>query len=591
MVLAALFPASFRLSSGDHHFECAAACVQVRIDERLDDRQCLIAEQEKLVWMKQIAEAKNQTPASISTFPTSLEDRPLSPVQSPTRTPTRKSTSPLPFTSLSESITAHKRRFSLGTMDAHEVSPEDSSSKEASEPAPPVPTPSQSDNLATPAQMKTLLEGEMPTILIRRSSTNYRKMVDQCLGDVFSEECQTVRVQAQMKEALFQPPKLTTDAGSALAARNITKRDSILVRRQRSTADAAPQVTTPSPKGGAASKFALVRNKSAHAMGSAKELRRRTLAIPSFSFFEEREESRGRSQSARPNTADSSTPSSQPPTPMEHLAQSDFITFSTRRNRAHRNTIAGQEFLENGSQKESGAIEINALRELNLLKDLPEVPKPKRRSTIMIPSSLRNSEFGNRLSTLSIRRSVERHNSDPLGVPVYSVGQGLSNVEPDHHHRSIKSRLNPGNLIRKSKELINLKRNFSIPSGYFNRSKVNLSALERDDDASLPDRTRSEPPPSPVNHISKSTPAFQDALTAWELVPSMKLSRPDNKRAPSLGSASSTDYHARAETPPVPPLPLYAQTLQASKSSLRRRSSQFIQHHLGKLNNPTPTNT
>ncbi|PVF99988.1 hypothetical protein CPB86DRAFT_702154 [Serendipita vermifera] len=574
----ALLPSSFRLSSGDHYFECAAACVQ-----------------EKNLWMRQITEVKNLSPASITTFSTSLEDRPLSPAQAPTRTPTRKSTSPLPFTAISESIASHasKRRFSLGAMEAHEISPVDPSSKDASEPVPPVPTASQSDNLATPAQMKTLLEGEMPTILIRRSSTNYRKMVDQCLGDVFSEECQAVRLQAQMKEALFQPPKLTTDSGSALAARNrMTKRDSILVKRQRSTVDATPQSITPLPKNGAAAKFALVRNKSAHAIGSAKELRRRTLAIPSFAFFEEREEFRGRGLSARPNTADSSAPSSQPSTPLasavEPLTQSDFLTFSTKRHRPDRNSIADPESLENGSQRESKAIEIGALRDLNLLKDLPEIPKPKRRSTIMISSSLRNSDFGSRFSTISVRRSVERHNSDG---PVYSVGQGLSNLEPDHSSRSLSSRLNPGKLFRKSMDLINLKRNFTIPSGYFNRSKANLS-VERDDDASLTDRTRSEPPPSPVNHISKSTPAFHDSLTAWEIVPNMKLSRPDNKRAPSLGSASSTDHHhTRDETPPVPPLPLYAQTLHVSKSSLGRRSSQFIKHHLGKLNHSTPTNT
>lgn len=138
------------------------------------------------------------------------------------------------------------------------------------------------------ASFKSLFGNDPSSILIRRASATHRIIVDRALGDVFSDVCLSVRLQAQIREPLFQPPKLTSLVSSkALAAKNmLTRKDSVLVRRQTSLVDAATDngsVATLSRK--SSGKFNLARNKSLASLGSLKERRRRSTAIPSFSLF------------------------------------------------------------------------------------------------------------------------------------------------------------------------------------------------------------------------------------------------------------------------------------------------------------------
>jgi len=138
------------------------------------------------------------------------------------------------------------------------------------------------------ATFKSLFGDDPSSILIRRASTTHRIIVDRALGDVFSDVCLSVRLQAQIKEPLFQPPKLTSLVPSkALAAKNmLTRKDSVLVRRQKSLVDAATDnesTTTFSGRLSSSGKFSVGRNKSFASLGSLKERRRRSTVIPSFS--------------------------------------------------------------------------------------------------------------------------------------------------------------------------------------------------------------------------------------------------------------------------------------------------------------------
>lgn len=137
------------------------------------------------------------------------------------------------------------------------------------------------------ASFTSLFGNDPSSILIRRASTTHRIIVDRALGDVFSDMCLSVRLQAQIREPLFQLPKLTNLVPSkALAAKNrLTRKESVLVRRQMSPVDAAADngstntlSARPSPSG----KFNIARNKSLASLGSLKERRRRSTAIPSF---------------------------------------------------------------------------------------------------------------------------------------------------------------------------------------------------------------------------------------------------------------------------------------------------------------------
>lgn len=139
------------------------------------------------------------------------------------------------------------------------------------------------------ATFKSLFGNDPSSILIRRASTTHRIIVDRALGDVFSDVCLSVRLRAQIREPLFQPPKLTSLVQSkALAAKNmLTRKDSVLVRRQKSLVDAAADnesTTTFSGRLSSSGKFSVGRNKSFASLGSLKERRRRSTVIPSFSL-------------------------------------------------------------------------------------------------------------------------------------------------------------------------------------------------------------------------------------------------------------------------------------------------------------------
>ena len=140
------------------------------------------------------------------------------------------------------------------------------------------------------ASFKSLFGNDPSSILIRRASTTHRIIVDRALGDVFSDVCLSVRLQAQIREPLFQPPKLTSLVSSkALAAKNmLTRKDSVLVRRQKSLVDATAgneSTTTFSGRISSSGRISVGRNKSFASLGSLKERRRRSTTIPSFSLF------------------------------------------------------------------------------------------------------------------------------------------------------------------------------------------------------------------------------------------------------------------------------------------------------------------
>ncbi|KAG8825569.1 hypothetical protein FRC19_011101 [Serendipita sp. 401] len=589
----ALLPSSFRLSSGQHHFEVAAACSQ-----------------EKTLWMDHIKKARVKSLLRVRELPSSLEEsegglKPSSPTRSTHRPSSRKMTAPPPSGSTAAPtedimILPPKRRSSLGALEFNQIYLDNLGlAILTAEPLPQLPdsvsSPNQttpSHDEATPSQIRRILEGEASTILIRRASANHRKMVDQSLGDVFFEECQSVRVQAQMKEPLFQPPKLSTESGSALAARNkMTRRESILLRRQRSVVDAGSTGSISKPS--ASSKFALSRNKSAHAMGSAKEMRRRTLAIPSFSFFE-REEDGTRDITARPSTA-TDAPFAQPPTPTlgvtpdEDDAQNDGIFFSIRRHRAKRASRLADEVVERAPER-AGFTSLPSISdgvpsaplsvpELDMRKELPPIPKVKRRSTIRPFSLARSrSDDGRARPSASLRRSSDaRMNSSPLSV--YVVGQGISNIGPEPQATS-KSRLHPGSFLRKSLTLIT-QRHKRASGGYlgslFNRSSVSV-ARDNESRPSSHSQAATEPHSLGSRRISASTPVLQDSLTNWELIPDFGLLNLPNgapHRATSQ-SSNGTDLDAVSAKSISSKSPKNARPSSAV-SSLRRRSTRMVQ--------------
>jgi hypothetical protein len=545
----------------------------------------LIALQEKILWMNQIRFARARCTLRSKELPSSLEivePKPSTPPSS-ARTPLRKATSPSPISPATENVLTNPptRRSSLGalTADVELLRLLNPALAFIASTTPDAPTgPMSSDfppTVSTPVQLKNLLEGDVSTILIRRASTNHRRMVDQSLHDVFFEECQGVRVQAQMKNPLFQPPKLTTESGSIAARNKMTRRGSVLLKRQRSVADSTSIVPSgPTPKTSPSGKFALARNKSTGFIGP-KELRRRTLAIPSFSFFEEREEEKA---TRRPNTADSTPHSTLPNTPTAQTNPEQFqsledpITFQPRRSKAKRASRLTSQFSERMEDK----VEEAKAAEPNVLKELPPIPSVNRRSISILPT--RSSEDRHRFSlTPRPQSSDQRHSSRPTSGGIFSVGQGLSNADPDEGSRSSMSRLHPGAFIRKSLTLIGSRRVTSNPGrcvvSLFNRSTTNVLP-DGDVDSSIAHKTRSEPCPTPPRRLSASTPALQEPLSTWEILPHAAM-LPQSDTTHSTSNSSGI--------PPLPPLHRHAYTIRPSKSTLRRRSSQKVFQHLNPL--------
>ncbi|KAG8799369.1 hypothetical protein FRC17_007150, partial [Serendipita sp. 399] len=110
----ALLPSSFRLSSGHHHFEVAAACFH-----------------EKTLWMNSIKKARVKSLLRVKDLPSSLEDseagsKPSSPIRTTHRPSSRKAAMPPPSASMAmgtEEIVAlpPKRRSSLGALEINQM--------------------------------------------------------------------------------------------------------------------------------------------------------------------------------------------------------------------------------------------------------------------------------------------------------------------------------------------------------------------------------------------------------------------------------------------------------------------------------------
>lgn len=529
--------------------------------------------------MKQIRFSRTFSTLRSKELPSSLEEVPPKPPTPPQasrpssmRPSSRKNTLTVQSPSDYVLINPPKRQSSMGALENEELMQLASASlayiASTSPDMPPSPVAiNLSPIIPTPIQMRDLLEGDVSTILIRRASTNHRRMVDQSLHDVFFEECQSVRIAAQIKTPLFQPPKLTAESGSMVARNKMTKRDSVLLKRQRSVLDATSIPSSGStPRTSSPSKSGLLRNKSAGVIGS-KDFRRRTLIIPSFSFFEEREERR------RPGTADSEPYSSLPSTPnaVVYAEPDDQITFQTRREKAKRaSRLEGQLFgVSVDNDEEAETICTVKPVDPSTFKELPPLPAVTRRSTFKLPSS-RSSDDRNRYSLL--RPTARRYSSGAAVSGVYAIGQGISNMDPEDSSSGSISKLHPGTLFRRSLTFIASKR---PKSGYvtslFNRSTASMG-LGGDGDSSIAHTTRSEPP-AQTNRLSASTPALQplnqEPLCDWEVLPTDDfLSHSDARRVASESFP----------VPPLPPLPRHAHTLRPSKSTLRRRSSQMFQH-------------
>lgn len=564
----ALLPASFRLSCGDHHFEFVAACPQ-----------------EKALWTKQLRLARTKFGPQSNELPSSLEEVPPKPPTPPIsmrplslRPASRRNTNTLQPSPVSDYVLVNPpaRQSSIGALENDELlqlataglafiaSTETPTSPVMPDFLPPIPT---------PVQMKNLLEGDVSTILIRRASPNHRRMVDQSLHGVYFEECQSIRLSTQMKTPLFQPPKFTSESGAITARNKMTRRESVLVKRERSVVDVtALHSSNSTPKG------SLTRNKSAGVIGS-KELRRRTLAFPPFGAFEGREENRNRQ---RPGTADSTMYLSPPGTPTA-ATNPDFddqLTFQTRRKRMSH--LGNQPSEGVGHTDEMGAIRTVMPTDSNVLKELPPLPASiNRRSTFKLPTSWSTDDKSRFSLVVPKPRPVDRRYSS--GTPtggVYAIGEGLSNVEPVDSPRSSISNIHPGAFIRKSLTLLaskRPKRAGGYVAGLFNRSSIHV-ASEGDGDSSNAHTMCSEPP-MPTKRLSASTPAlqplFQEPLSDWEVLPN----------GTPLGHADARRVASEAfPVPPLPPLPRHAHTLGPSKSTLRRRSSQMM-HRLSTLTN------
>lgn len=226
-VSTALLPCSFRLSCLGHNFEMAAAC-----------------QREKDVWLSAFRESlthrinwPNEPASSLYTdsrneFLFSMhEDDGIPPVP------------PLP---LLQSTQPFERGWSTSTFSRPDTSP--SSSKFMLRGDIPREPPSLSaSRRSSTASVKAMCES---TILIRRASPPARLQVERRLLDVFSDVCLSARFHANThEEELFQAPKAGPSgfsrsnsglgmAGMGVAAKNrLTKRESVLVQRRRSSVD------------------------------------------------------------------------------------------------------------------------------------------------------------------------------------------------------------------------------------------------------------------------------------------------------------------------------------------------------------------
>jgi len=224
----AMLPCSFRLSSGERHFELAAACQRekdswftsihesltqpcVWINEptpsfKFDDKGELLPESE---------DGHSEPPSGLSTI------RSIPELAHPSDTETSE---PF-FASLRGNARAKKNRIGYENSQSFRYD---------------MPPPSRRSSSTSVKSIFSPMASDNETVVIRRSSPIARLQVDQELQDVISQSCLNARSYAfSHEEELFQAPKSTRSgfgrSNSGIGMARLSKHESVRVSRRRAT--------------------------------------------------------------------------------------------------------------------------------------------------------------------------------------------------------------------------------------------------------------------------------------------------------------------------------------------------------------------
>lgn len=223
-----MLPCSFRLSSGERHFELAAACQRekdswfssihesltqpcVWINEptpsfKFDDKGELLPESE---------DGHSEPPSGLSTI------RSIPELAHPSDTETSE---PF-FASLRGNTRAKKSRIGYENSQSFRYD---------------MPPPSRRSSSTSVKSIFSPMASDNETVVIRRSSPIARLQVDQELQDVISQSCLNARSYAfSHEEELFQAPKSTRSgfgrSNSGIGMARLSKHESVRVSRRRAT--------------------------------------------------------------------------------------------------------------------------------------------------------------------------------------------------------------------------------------------------------------------------------------------------------------------------------------------------------------------
>ena len=218
-----MLPCSIRLSSGEQHFELAAAC-----------------KREKDSWLCSINESLTHSPTwTQEPTPSFKFDRKgeLLPgsddgrSESPSGLPTIRSIPDLGNTSETE----FSEPF-FASLRGHVRSKKKRRTYEVSRP------PSRRSSSTSVKAIFSPITSDIETVVIRRSSPTARLQIDQELQDVISQACLTARSYAFTHEQeLFQAPKANksgfsrSNSGMSMAGMGLSKHESVRVPRRRTT--------------------------------------------------------------------------------------------------------------------------------------------------------------------------------------------------------------------------------------------------------------------------------------------------------------------------------------------------------------------
>ncbi|KDQ64246.1 hypothetical protein JAAARDRAFT_27872 [Jaapia argillacea MUCL 33604] len=229
----ALLPCSFRISRREHHFELAAACLR-----------------ERELWLSAIKDSLVSSPQWTTDSPSSLQDNfKNEALGGSSEQPCFESTLPGPsntFNRRSRSVDLSDRIPSSNHLDESFLFGDWKGPTAKRDAGPPVP--SRRSSTTSVIALFSPVSSDNTTLV--RSNAPHRQQVERGLLDVFSESCLTVRFHAQTHdEELFQGPKLSAAAstlGMASIRSRLTKRESLIVPRRKSTTDSA--VLSPDPE-------------------------------------------------------------------------------------------------------------------------------------------------------------------------------------------------------------------------------------------------------------------------------------------------------------------------------------------------------